>query len=104
MEASPHVKILGVLMDGQFRYHEHAARIAKGDLGAAQALRRLRGLQPNMARQLYTSMVTPVVEYASVAIGTPLDSAPAQSGWCQVPDTCLRLAALTRAARLCAWL
>lgn len=32
-------------------------------LRAAQALRGLRGLLPSMARQLYTSMVAPVIDY-----------------------------------------
>ena len=66
IEASSQVKILGVLMDQQLRYHIHAARAAIRGLRAAQALRRLRGLQPSMARQLYTSAVAPVVDYASV--------------------------------------
>ena len=70
VEASPQVKILGVVMDQELRYHAHAARMAKRGLRAAQALRRLRGLLPSMARQLYTSMVTPVVDYASVVWST----------------------------------
>jgi hypothetical protein len=70
VEASSQVKILGVIMDQQLRYHLHAARTAKRGLRAVHALRRLRGLRPNTARQLYTSMVTPVVDYASVVWST----------------------------------
>ena len=66
VEASLQVKVLGVLMDQQLRYHMHAARTAKRGLRAAQALRRLRGLRPSTVRQLYTSMVAPVVDYASM--------------------------------------
>jgi hypothetical protein len=57
-------------MDQQLRYHVHAGRMAKRGLRAAQALRRLKGLQPRVTRQLYTSMVTPVIDYASVVWST----------------------------------
>ena len=68
--ASPEVKILGVVMDQQLRYHVHAGRMAKRGLRAVHALRRLRGLQPRVTRQLYTSMVAPVVDYASAVWST----------------------------------
>ncbi|CEJ62807.1 Putative Remark: Mars [Penicillium brasilianum] len=60
-----HVKILGVLMDTRLKYKEHIARAASKGLEAAMELRRLRGLTPATARQLFTSMVAPVVDYAS---------------------------------------
>jgi hypothetical protein len=41
------------------------ARAASKGLEAAMELRRLRGLSPSTARQLFTSTVTPVVDYAS---------------------------------------
>ena len=59
------VKILGVLMDDKLKYREHVARAASRGLEAAMELRRLRGLSPSTARQLFTSTVAPVVDYAS---------------------------------------
>ncbi|KAJ5100882.1 hypothetical protein N7456_006934 [Penicillium angulare] len=60
-----HVKILGVLMDTRLKYKEHIARAASKGLEAAMELRRLRGLSSATARQLFTSTVVPVVDYAS---------------------------------------
>ncbi|KAK9853412.1 hypothetical protein MYU51_006493 [Penicillium brevicompactum] len=60
-----HVKILGVLMDTRLKYKEHIARAASKGLEAAMGLRRLRGLSPATARQLFASTVAPVVDYAS---------------------------------------
>jgi exonuclease III len=60
-----YVKILGVLMDDKLKYKEHVARAASKGLEAAMELRRLRGLSPATARQLFTSTVVPVVDYAS---------------------------------------
>ncbi|KAF4270425.1 hypothetical protein CNMCM8812_001136 [Aspergillus fumigatus] len=65
VELKDHVKILGVLMDARLKYKEHIARAASKGLEAAMELRRLRGLSPATARQLFTSMVAPVVDYAS---------------------------------------
>jgi hypothetical protein len=53
-------------IDGhQIKYKEHIARVASKGLEAAMELRRLRGLSPSTARQLFTSTVFPVVDYAS---------------------------------------
>ncbi|KAJ5494161.1 hypothetical protein N7463_010248 [Penicillium fimorum] len=60
-----HVKILGLLMDTRLKNKEHIARAASKGLEAAMELRRLRGLSPATARQLFTSTVAPVVDYAS---------------------------------------
>ncbi|KAJ5709444.1 hypothetical protein N7493_010778 [Penicillium malachiteum] len=60
-----HVKILGVLMDTRLKYKEYIARAASKGLEAAMELRRLRGLTAATARQLFTSTVAPVVDYAS---------------------------------------
>ncbi|KAG9185064.1 hypothetical protein G6011_03011 [Alternaria panax] len=60
-----HVKILGVLMDARLKYHKHIARAAAKGLEAALELRRLRGLSPTVARQLFTATVAPTVDYAS---------------------------------------
>ncbi|CRL30028.1 Nematode reverse transcriptase-like [Penicillium camemberti] len=59
------VKILGVLMDTRLKYKEHIARAASKGLEAAMELRRLRGLSPATARQLFSSTVALVVDYAS---------------------------------------
>jgi hypothetical protein len=60
-----HVKILGVVMDTRLKYHEHIARAAAKGLEAALELRKLRGLSPTVARQLFTATVAPTVDYAS---------------------------------------
>ncbi|KAJ5152514.1 hypothetical protein N7492_009794 [Penicillium capsulatum] len=65
VEPKDHVKILGALMDTRLKYKEHIARAASKGLEAAMELRRLRGLSPATARQLFTSTVAPVVDYAS---------------------------------------
>jgi hypothetical protein len=65
VEPKDHVKILGVLMDTRLKYKEHIARAASKGLEAAMELRRLRGLSPATARQLFASTVAPVVDYAS---------------------------------------
>jgi hypothetical protein len=65
VEPKSHVKVLGVVMDNKLRYKEHIARAASKGLQAAMELKRLRGLSPLTARQLFTSMVAPVVDYAS---------------------------------------
>jgi hypothetical protein len=65
VEPKDHVKILGVVMDSRLKYKEHIARAASKGIEAAIELRRLRGLFPSTARQLFTSTVTPVVDYTS---------------------------------------
>jgi hypothetical protein len=60
-----HAKILGVVMDAKLKYKEHIAKAASKGLGAVMELRRLRGLSPSTARQLFTSTVAPVIDYAS---------------------------------------
>jgi hypothetical protein len=64
VEPKDHVKILGVLMDTRLKYKAHIARAASKGLKAAMELKRLKGLSTS-ARQLFTSTVTPVVDYAS---------------------------------------
>jgi hypothetical protein len=60
-----HVKILGVLMDASLKYHKHIASAAAKGLEAALELRRLKGISPTVARQLFTATVAPTVDYAS---------------------------------------
>jgi hypothetical protein len=52
-------------MDTRLKYKAHIARAASKGLEAAMELKRLRGLSPSTAWQLFTSTVTPVVDYAS---------------------------------------
>ncbi len=65
VQPKDHVKILGVVMDAKLKYKEHIARAASKGPDAAMALRRLRGVSPSTARQLFISTVAPVVNYAS---------------------------------------
>lgn len=59
------IKILGVVVDGKLRYKEHMARAAAKGLSAAMCLRRLKMLSPQTARQLFTAMVAPTMDYTS---------------------------------------
>ena len=52
-------------MDAKIKYKEHIARASSKGLEAALELKRLRGLSPATARQLFTATVAPVVDYAS---------------------------------------
>jgi hypothetical protein len=65
VQPKEHVKILGVIMDAKLKYREHMARAASRGFEAVIELRRLKGLSPATARQLFTATVTPVVDYAS---------------------------------------
>jgi len=58
-------KVLGVIMDTQLRFKQHIAHAATKGLRAAMALRRLSYLAPATARQIFTTAVTPIVDYAS---------------------------------------
>jgi hypothetical protein len=52
-------------MDTRLKYKEHIARAAAKGLEAAMELRRLRGLSPATVRQLFSSTVAPIVDYAA---------------------------------------
>ena len=52
-------------MDTKLKYKEHIWRAASRSLEAAMELRHLGGLSIATARQLFTSTVVPVVDYAS---------------------------------------
>ena len=56
VQPKEHVKILGMIMDTKLNYKKHIARAASKGLEAAMELRRLRGLSPATARQLFTYM------------------------------------------------
>lgn len=65
VEPRDHVKVLGVIMDTRLKDKEDIARAASKGLEAAMELRRLWGQSLATARQLFTSTVAPVVDYAS---------------------------------------
>lgn len=60
-----HVKVLGVIMDFRLKYKQHIARASTKGLEAVMELKRPRGLSAATARQLFTSTVVPLVDYAS---------------------------------------
>ncbi|KAG0156966.1 hypothetical protein PDIDSM_4149 [Penicillium digitatum] len=65
VEPKGYVKILGIIMDTRLKYKKHIARAASKGLEEAMELRRLCGLSPAPARQLFTATMAPAVEYAS---------------------------------------
>ena len=58
-------KVLGVVLDAELRYKQHIAEAAAKGLSVAMHLRRLQGLSPRVARQLFTTAVAPAMDYAS---------------------------------------
>ena len=56
IQPKSHVKVFRVVMDTKLRYKEHIARAASKGLKAAMELKRLRGLSPLTARQLFTTI------------------------------------------------
>jgi hypothetical protein len=52
-------------MDCELRYKQHIAKTAAKGLTAALALRRLKMLSPQTARQLFVATVAPVMDYAA---------------------------------------
>jgi ribonuclease HI len=65
VQPSDQVRILGVAMDSELRFRPHIARAASKALKAVMALKQLKGLSTGVARQLFTAMVAPVMDYAS---------------------------------------
>ncbi|KAI2669422.1 hypothetical protein LCP963914a_9931 [Penicillium roqueforti] len=59
------VKILGVILDQDLRFRSHIGKAANKGMKAVLALRRLRGLPPSVARQLFTSTVASKIDYAA---------------------------------------
>jgi ribonuclease HI len=72
------IKLLGLVLDRKLSFRAHAARAAKRGERAALALRRLRGLRPTAARQLFLATITPVTDYAS-PVWVPCSSTHARS-------------------------
>jgi hypothetical protein len=60
-------KILGIILDQELRFKEHVGRTTKRGINAIQALARLKGITPRMARQLYSALITPTIIYAASA-------------------------------------
>jgi len=58
-------KILGLTMDQKLNFKTHLAIVGEKARHAALAIKRLRGLRSSTARQLYTSTVAPVTDYAA---------------------------------------
>ncbi|OAQ60056.1 reverse transcriptase [Purpureocillium lilacinum] len=57
-------KVLGVVLDAELRYKQHIAEAATNSLSVAMHLRRLQGLSPRVAGQLFTTAVAPAMDYA----------------------------------------
>ncbi|KAJ5215604.1 reverse transcriptase [Penicillium cinerascens] len=62
---APEVKILGVLLDQELRFKSHIGKAASKGMKAILALRRLRGLPPSVARQLFIATVASKIDYAA---------------------------------------
>jgi ribonuclease HI len=65
IQPKDHIKVLGVIIDAKLKYKEHLARAASKGLEAVLELKRLKGLSPATTRQLFTTTVASVVDYAS---------------------------------------
>ena len=63
---SNEIKILGVVLDSRLVYRSHIAKATKKGVRSALALKRLRNLRPEVARQLYKATVTSKTDYASI--------------------------------------
>ena len=62
---APEVKILGVLLDQDHRFKSHIGKAGSKGMRAVLALRRLRGLPPPVARQLFISTIASKIDYAA---------------------------------------
>ena len=65
VEAKGAVKILRVILDAHLSWSIQITHAATKGKQAALALRRLKGLWPQTAHQLYIATVTPVLDYGS---------------------------------------
>jgi hypothetical protein len=65
IEPQDHVKTLGVVINAKLKFKQHISRAASKGLEAAIELRKLQGLSPSTAQQLFICTVAPVVDYAS---------------------------------------
>ena len=100
IEPATDVKILGVLFDQGLRFKLHVSKVAGKAYKAALALKRLKGLRPSAIRQLFSSTVAPIMDYASAVwyLGVPDKTIkllePAQRVGAQAITYCFRTVAL----------
>jgi hypothetical protein len=59
------VKVLGVILDKRLTIQAHITKVANMATYACIALRSIRGLRPNQARQIYRGCVIPIMDYAA---------------------------------------
>ncbi|KAJ5288337.1 hypothetical protein N7508_011112 [Penicillium antarcticum] len=80
---APEIKILGVIIDQGLRFKSHIGKAANKGMKAVLALRRLLGLPPSVARQLFTSTVASKIDYAA-------------SVWCPIRQDAIVAAGIAR--------
>ena len=61
------IKVLGVTLDSKLKMTGHVAQKTAKAMRACFGLQRLKGLRPAQMRQLYRSVVLPIVDYAALA-------------------------------------
>lgn len=59
------VKVLGVILDKRLIIQAHITKVANKATYVCIALRSIKGLRPNQARQVYRSCVIPITDYAA---------------------------------------
>lgn len=65
------VKLLGVVLDNRMTFKQHIAKVTSKATNQCLAIKRLRGVRPKQARQLYTATVTPILDYCATAWYAP---------------------------------
>lgn len=84
------MKILGLVVDVRLKYKEHISNVATSGLEAAMKLKRSKGLSTATARQLFTAMVAPVVNYASNVVAACLRLQDGKTARSSAENRCLR--------------
>jgi hypothetical protein len=59
------VKVLGVTLDKRLTMTTHITKVANKAMYACISLQSIKGLRPNQMRQIYSSCVTPIMDYAA---------------------------------------
>jgi len=72
INATPTAKLLGIVFDSELRWKHQVQQALKRASKAVSALSGLRHLRPFQMRQLYTTCVVPVIDYASTVWHNPL--------------------------------
>lgn len=65
IQPSSSIKVLGLELDAQLRMVDHVAKKAAKAIRACSQMQRIKGLRPKQKRQLYRSIILPVVDYAA---------------------------------------